>query len=422
MGDIYKRLGELLLESGQISGLQLSIALAAQRTSTERLGQILVAKGFVTERQITRVLADQYGFPIANLETVATTAEARALIPYEQALRSLVLPVSVHGGILECVISDPIDVVATDRIAEVTGCKLKFSLAPASAITLWIHKEYGYGQSSAAPPTAATIGLDARYASVQNKPGFPEGVYDAIDRNLSRPVCLVKISKADAHFETFWEMVRDFSLGTDPTICPVFDFHCDDDEVAWLSTQRFYGESLEKLLESRGARSVAQTAAIATSVARATEGHCLVQGDFRWLSTANLAMAGKGDTRLVPISPTGAAKGPRSAIRAIGEIIGECLGLTFGSDLGNLKRQPHFNSIYAILQKCAADETDGGYESIAHLLSDLGSVNWSARVFSDSQNEKAIAGDRDSLLDNMGEWNGPSRVSLWQRLFGRRAA
>ena len=58
----FKKLGELLVEGELITNLQLSIALAAQQTSSKRLGQIVVERGFATEDQYftfmpTRVLS-----------------------------------------------------------------------------------------------------------------------------------------------------------------------------------------------------------------------------------------------------------------------------------------------------------------------------------------------------------------------------
>jgi len=45
-----KRLGELFIEAGFINGEELSLALDEQKTSKERLGQILMRHGYITLR------------------------------------------------------------------------------------------------------------------------------------------------------------------------------------------------------------------------------------------------------------------------------------------------------------------------------------------------------------------------------------
>ncbi len=61
-GDLHLRLGQLLLQRGEISEEDLEQALALQAVSTvpRRLGEILVSLGFVTHQQIKRALANQF--------------------------------------------------------------------------------------------------------------------------------------------------------------------------------------------------------------------------------------------------------------------------------------------------------------------------------------------------------------------------
>ncbi len=54
-----KKLGELLIERGEINSSQLEAALATQRGSGKRLGEVLVESGVVTRRQLARDLRIQ---------------------------------------------------------------------------------------------------------------------------------------------------------------------------------------------------------------------------------------------------------------------------------------------------------------------------------------------------------------------------
>jgi capsular exopolysaccharide synthesis family protein len=57
--EIRKRLGELLVEAGEISESQLEAALTVCRTSGRRLGEALVETGAVEEAQVSKALARQ---------------------------------------------------------------------------------------------------------------------------------------------------------------------------------------------------------------------------------------------------------------------------------------------------------------------------------------------------------------------------
>jgi hypothetical protein len=57
----WQPLGQLLVEMGLLGQSSVDEALAEQRTSGARLGEILVAKGLITGADLTCVLAEQYG-------------------------------------------------------------------------------------------------------------------------------------------------------------------------------------------------------------------------------------------------------------------------------------------------------------------------------------------------------------------------
>ena len=65
-----KRLGDVLLESGTITHAQLEEALSSQKASGMKLGELLVAKGYVTKRKIIQVLEKQLNIPVHALITM----------------------------------------------------------------------------------------------------------------------------------------------------------------------------------------------------------------------------------------------------------------------------------------------------------------------------------------------------------------
>ncbi|MFX8801564.1 hypothetical protein ABTM62_19830, partial [Acinetobacter baumannii] len=66
----YRRLGELLLDRGAVTYLNLSVALADQKVSKRRLGEILIERGFTPEDEIAACLAQQSGYPQIDLASV----------------------------------------------------------------------------------------------------------------------------------------------------------------------------------------------------------------------------------------------------------------------------------------------------------------------------------------------------------------
>ncbi|HNX60235.1 MAG TPA: type II secretion system protein GspE, partial [Spirochaetota bacterium] len=58
-----KKLGDILIERGIISKIQLDEALKLQKTTGLRLGELLLKKGIVTEEDLLSSLAEHYDIP-----------------------------------------------------------------------------------------------------------------------------------------------------------------------------------------------------------------------------------------------------------------------------------------------------------------------------------------------------------------------
>jgi type IV pilus assembly protein PilB len=87
-----RRLGDIFVERGLISDEQLQEALAVQRDTGGRLGEILVELGFVTRVALAGVITEQWdelGVTARGRRTAETQARAAAAAPslVEVALR-----------------------------------------------------------------------------------------------------------------------------------------------------------------------------------------------------------------------------------------------------------------------------------------------------------------------------------------------
>jgi hypothetical protein len=129
------RIGDLLVKAGVITDLQLKAALAEQSQWGGKLGDILVRMEFITEEVLVRALSKQTGIARADLSGDADKA-AIAQVSAETAEEFNLVPLEVNdeGRTLVVAMSDPGNVMVTDHLRSLTGCRIEAQLAGASAI------------------------------------------------------------------------------------------------------------------------------------------------------------------------------------------------------------------------------------------------------------------------------------------------
>ncbi|MBI3599033.1 MAG: type IV-A pilus assembly ATPase PilB [Nitrospinae bacterium] len=120
-----EKLGDLLRKDGQITKFQLDEVLAVQKKSGGRLGQILVALGFVDEDTIINFLARQQNFPIAHISEMQISEDAVKLVPYETAKEHFLFPLSITDGTISIAMSDPTNLRAVEDIQIKTKLSVK---------------------------------------------------------------------------------------------------------------------------------------------------------------------------------------------------------------------------------------------------------------------------------------------------------
>ena len=113
------RLGDLLVQDSLITQEQLDQALVAQRSSGRKLGEVLIDCGWITEVQIAKAVARQLRAPFIDLVHFPLRPELAQLLPEAQArrLRALVLDDPPSG--LMVGLADPTDIYAFDEVARI---------------------------------------------------------------------------------------------------------------------------------------------------------------------------------------------------------------------------------------------------------------------------------------------------------------
>lgn len=141
------RLGEILKQAGIIDDFQLNSALSYQRHWGGRFGESLIKLGYLSEDKLQNFLARQFDLPQVELFGRKIAEDVLAYIPVSKAREFHVLPVERReiSGTMHLVVAmtDPTNLMVTDSLQFMTGCRIKPALASSEAISAAIDRNYG---------------------------------------------------------------------------------------------------------------------------------------------------------------------------------------------------------------------------------------------------------------------------------------
>ena len=139
---ISKQLGELLLDRKIISERQLQKALAIQKDKGGLIGGILVLLGFATEEQIAQSLTTQFGYPYLPLTNYEIDAKIVKLIPENVAVQYNMVIIDKIGNSLTVAMSDPLNIHAIEDVELITNCKVQVFVSTQTDIKESIKRYY----------------------------------------------------------------------------------------------------------------------------------------------------------------------------------------------------------------------------------------------------------------------------------------
>jgi type IV pilus assembly protein PilB len=111
-----ERLGDILLETTQITEGDLEAALTLQKEVSERLGKILLDKGLIRPVDLLRALARQAGVRFVDLDDFPVDWSVAQSIPLAMARRHRSLPVAYEDERVVVAMANPADVLALDDL------------------------------------------------------------------------------------------------------------------------------------------------------------------------------------------------------------------------------------------------------------------------------------------------------------------
>lgn len=151
------------MSAGVLTDAQLAEALTKPRAEGERIGDVLVRLGFVTETQLTQTLSQQLSVPWVSLYYVEFSRQLLNLVPEELAELHCLVPVFVRktkkeGEVLFVAMADPTNEGALLLVKSACGLPVRPMIAEKTDIRNAIRVYYTGGEPEVpAPPPSQQI-------------------------------------------------------------------------------------------------------------------------------------------------------------------------------------------------------------------------------------------------------------------------
>jgi len=208
------RIGELLVRQKLISLQQLRKAQEEQRKDGTSLGYALAKMGFVSDKQITEFLSQQYRVQAVDLREYEIDPEVLKLVPHEVCERHKILPVSRAGSSLIVAMADPSNLNAIDDIKFTTGYNVEPVVASEAAIMEAVDRYYS--QESNISYDEIMEGFDENEIEFADEEG-EDGALDLERMSEDAPVVrlcnavllsAIKKGASDIHVEPYEKVLR----------------------------------------------------------------------------------------------------------------------------------------------------------------------------------------------------------------------
>ena len=141
------KIGEILVRGGLVSQEQLAKALEVQRGTNKLIGDVLVELGLTTELDVAQALGKQLGIPFATSASGLLNPRKgeglEKLISEEFARQHLIMPLSrtLDSVTLACV--NPLDLITLDNASRMARCEINPVVTTKADLEQAIERFYG---------------------------------------------------------------------------------------------------------------------------------------------------------------------------------------------------------------------------------------------------------------------------------------
>ena len=179
-----KRLGDILKDAGVVTEEQIEKALEYQKEKKpgNKLGASLVDLGFTTEQNIAKALERQLGYEGVNLASIKIPPEVLKVADEAILRKNNMVPFEfnvVNPNILRVAMSDPLDIMAVDDLAIVTGYQIEVVVATASDVRNALDRYYG---NSATQKVVAEFAKEQEEKYAKRKTAEEQADNDDVDQ------------------------------------------------------------------------------------------------------------------------------------------------------------------------------------------------------------------------------------------------
>ncbi len=143
MARMRKRLGELLLDAKKLTEKDLLRALTEQKKYGDKLGEVIVKLGMLSEREIIDTVSRQLNIPIIDLKELEIPEDVVSLITADIAKNSMLIPVMRRHNVLKLAMVDPLDIDAMDNVARMVKMEIEPLIVTEDELKQALEKYYG---------------------------------------------------------------------------------------------------------------------------------------------------------------------------------------------------------------------------------------------------------------------------------------
>ena len=164
-------LGTLIFRAGLLGEEQLEDALREGMRTGRRLGEVLIERGWVQERELGQLLAGQKGLPFVEVSASDVEPAALEMLPEEDAKLQVALPLRHEGGRLVVAVADPSNELMLENLRRTLGAAPSLVVAPYPNLVRAIGEAYASDPPEAPPaPDLVLAQPEAPQAEVQPEP------------------------------------------------------------------------------------------------------------------------------------------------------------------------------------------------------------------------------------------------------------
>ena len=140
----FSKIGDILVYEKKLKPSELEEALKVHYNTTEKIGHILVSKGYINESDLVEAYALQLGHKHVNEdEIIKANEDIVSLIPEAFAKENCLIAIERTNDSIIIAMEDPEDLMVIDTVKNITQLKPEVVLAGQSVINKCIENLYG---------------------------------------------------------------------------------------------------------------------------------------------------------------------------------------------------------------------------------------------------------------------------------------